>query len=388
VNLPILERRYLHLSAQEADPLSWFTGSLVPLVFGAVSLLYGGTFAALTWGASPQPLLQVVGVVLCSLACLLVHVLTRPMRPRLGIPGAVVALVLGTAGFALSAVGYAGTVLTIELWWAPFGLALVLASLGPYLPARHIIVLGTAITFVAVPVAVLAVSPTVTAWGAVSMAIIIASPIISGMVATAAFSIAVVGRTLPLIEKRSQSMLSLDAPRGARNQQLERERLAGLISRAAPFIEQIARSGTVSSTDRTLAGQLARRLRDDLVTQSNLSWLDSVAKDRLVVVDPDRQAGRMRAAQRTALRALIRAILDTPGTDAGSLLIELRGHPDGSTAVGISLDFEVPEGRRIMHLAPYYLALRGSVDDLEWNDDRFLRVTFNLPPFQAGPSGS
>ena len=29
--------------------------------------------------------------------------------------------------------------------------------------------------------------------------------------------------------------------------------------------------------------------------------------------------------------------------------------------------------------APYYLALRGSVDDLEWSDDRFLRVTFNLP---------
>src|SRR5690606_1729095 len=205
--------------------------------------------------------------------------------------------------------------------------------------------------------------------------------------ATTAFSIAVVGRTLPLIEKRTQSMLSLDAPRGARNELLERERLAGLISRAAPFIEEIARSGEVTSTDRTLAGQLARRLRDDLVTQSNLSWLDSVARDRLVVVDPDRRAGRMRAAQRTALRALIRAILATPGTDAGSLRVELRGHPDGSTAVGVSLGFEVPEGRRIMHLAPYYLALRGSVDDLEWSDDRFLRVTFNLPPGDDGPIG-
>jgi hypothetical protein len=88
----------------------------------------------------------------------------------------------------------------------------------------------------------------------------------------------------------------------------------------------------------------------------------------------------MRGPQRTALRALIRGILATPGTDAGSLLVELRSHADGSTAVGVSLDFELPEGRRIMHLAPYYLALRGSVDDLEWKDDRFLRVTFNLPP--------
>ncbi len=146
-----------------------------------------------------------------------------------------------------------------------------------------------------------------------------------------------------------------------------------------PFIEQVARDGVVTTADRTLAGQLARRLRDDLVTQSNLSWLDSVAAERLVVVDPEHRAGRMRAPQRTALRALIRAILDTPGTDAGSLLVELRAHPDGSTAVGVSLDIELPEGRRIMHLAPYYLALRGSVDDLEWSDDRFLRLTFNLP---------
>ena len=36
-----------------------------------------------------------------------------------------------------------------------------------------------------------------------------------------------------------------------------------------------------------------------------------------------------------------------------------------------------------MHLAPYYLALRGSVDQLEWKDDRFLRLTFNVPVADA-----
>jgi hypothetical protein len=375
----VFDHRFLRLSAQEADPLSWFTGSLVPLVFAALSLLYGGTFALLTWDASRDPVVQLVGVALCTAACVLVHVLTRPMRRRLGWGGASIALVIGIAGFALSAIGYAHTVLSIELWWAPFGLALVIASLGPYLPPRAIILLGTAATLVAVPIAQLLVQAEVFGWGPVSTALIIASPLVSGIAATAGFSIAVVARTLPLIERRTQAMLSLDVPQGVRNEQLERERLARLTARAAPFIESVVRSGTVTPADRTLAGQLARRLRDDLVTQSNLSWLDSVAHDRLVVVDPDHQAGRMRSSQRTALRALIRAILATPGTDAGSLLVELRSHPDGSTAVGVSLDFELPEGRRIMHLAPYYLALRGSVDDLEWRDDKFLRMTFNLP---------
>jgi hypothetical protein len=375
-----LDRRWLRLSAQEADPLSWFTGSLVPLVFAALNLLYGGTFAVLTWGASRDPLIQIVGVALCSGACVIVHLLTRPMRRGLGWASASFALALGVVGFALSAIGYADAAFSIEVWWAPFGLALVIVSLGPYLPARAIILLGTAATLISVPVAQLVVQARVTGWGPVATGIIIASPLVSAITATAAFSIAVVSRTLPLIERRSQTMLSVDAPQGALNEQLERDRLARLISRAAPFIEDVARAGQVTAADRTLAGNLARRLRDDLVTQSNLSWLDSVAQDRLVVVDPDSQARRMTASQRTALRALIRAILDTPGTDAGSLLVELRAHPDGSTAVGVSLDFELPEGRRVMQLAPYYLALRGSVEDLEWSDDRFLRVTFNLPP--------
>lgn len=376
----LFDRWWLRLSAQDADPLSWFTGPIVPLVFAALNLLYGGTFAALTWTASRDPVLQLAGVALCSAACVLVQVLTRPLRRRFGWGGASVALGMGVAGFALSAIGYADSVLSIELWWAPFGLALVIASLGPYLPPRAIILLGAFATIVAVPIAQIVIQPQVTAWGPIATAVIIASPVVSGIVATAAFSIAVVARTIPLIERRSQTLVSLETPRGEQNEQLERERLARLTSRAAPFIEAIARVGTVSAADRTLAGNLARRLRDDLVTQSNLSWLDSVAQGRLVVVDPDRQASRMRSSQRTALRALIRAILDTPGTDAGSLLVELRAHPDGSTAVGVSLDFELPEGRRVMQLAPYYLALRGNVDDLEWKDDRFLRVTFNLPP--------
>lgn len=373
------ERRFWSLSAQEVDPLSWFTGSLVPLVFAALNLVYGVAFAVATWGASRQPVLQIVGVLLCAGACVLIHVLTRPMRRRIGWVGASAALGIAVVGFALSAIGYAGADLAIELWWAPFGLALAIGSLGPYLPARALLLLGTAAAVVSVPFAWLVLREHPLPWGPISTALIIASPIISGIVALSAFSVAVVSRIVPLIEKRSQSLLSLDAPRGARNEAAERERLALLISRAAPFIEEVARAGVVTPADRTLAGQLARRLRDDLVTQSNLSWLDSVARERLVVVDPDHQAGRMRASQRTALRALIRAILDTPGTDAGSLLVELRAHPDGSTVVGVSLDFELPEGRRIMHLAPYYLALRGSVDDLRWSDDRFLRVTFNLP---------
>ena len=185
---------------------------------------------------------------------------------------------------------------------------------------------------------------------------------------------------LPLIEKRSEIVV---VRRAGTARSRRRSGCASPSSRRARRRSSRGsrRPGVITPEDRALAGQLARRLRDDLVTQSNVSWLDSVASgSRLVVIDPEHRAQRMRSTQRTALRALLQAILDTPGTDAGSLLVELRGRADGATAVGVSLEMELPEGRRILHLAPYYLTLRTTVDDLSWSEDRFLRVTFNLPP--------
>lgn len=368
------------LSAYEVDPLSWFTGPLVPLVFATLTAAYGIARAVIAWGDLPMPRLQLIGIVLCTSACLLVHALTRPMRSRITWRGGAAAIAISCAGFVVSALGYAGVEFSIEVWWAPFGVALTLASLAPYLPARILVALGIAAVAVAGCVGYLLVRNHVPHWGPVSTVLIIVSPILIGIAAAGAFSFSVVRRMQPLIERRSQMIVSVDAARSAEVEATERVRLAELTARAVPFLESVIAAGTVSATDRALAGQLARRLRDDLVTQSDLSWLDSVASgNRLVVIDPERRAAKMRAPQRTALRALLQAILDTPGTDTGSLLVELRGAEDGSTAVGVSLDMELPEGRRIMHLAPYYLTLGTAVNDLQWSRDRFLKLSFNLP---------
>jgi hypothetical protein len=135
----------------------------------------------------------------------------------------------------------------------------------------------------------------------------------------------------------------------------------------------------VTAADRALAGQLARQLRSDLVSQVNRTWLDSVALfGRIYVVDPDKLADRMNSAQRTALRALLLSVTTNPAAAAGSLFIELRGEADGSTAVALSLDFSLPEGRRTMLLAPYYLTLQTTVDSLTWDPSRDL-LRFQLP---------
>ena len=361
-----MDRRYLAISAQQLDPLSWFTGRVVPLVLGGLIVIYGA-FRIPTWFQTPLPLLQPLAILLCAGACVTVYVRTRSLRPQLGWFDGVLTVAIAGTGLVISAIGYRGTDLSIELWWAPFGLALAISSLSPYLSARRVLLLGGAGAVVFTVIAFLILGPKIWQWGPISTMVIIGAPIICGLVASVTFSFVLVSRMLPIIEQRSRMLLPL-VPATAEAEQVERLRLARLTARAQPFLEGIAASGTVTAADRALAGQLARRLRDDLVTQSNLTWLDSVAANsRLVVIDPERRAARMSPAQRTALRALLRAVLATPGADSDSLLIELRGRQDGSTAVALSLDVDLPEGRRIMHVAPHILTLRMAVDDLTWD---------------------
>jgi hypothetical protein len=375
----LLERRAGALSPQQVDPLSWITGPYVPLVFALVNLVYGLTLAITTLPDVTHPFAQFIATVLLTAACLVVHLATRGMRPLLGWAGSATALLIGMAGVVISGLGYHDARFHIEQWWAPLAFAFVLASLSPYLPARRILILGFAAVAVAAPICWQSVRREVPFWGTVSIAVMIVAPMLLGVVGSATFAAVVVRRMLPMLERRSQVLVSLDASRSRETEEAERRQIAEMSARVAPFLERIEHTGRIAPIDRVLAGQIARQLRDDLVARSNLSWLDTIAEtDPIVVIDPEKRAGRMRPSQRTALRGLLRAILETPGADAGSVLVELRGQPDGATAVAVSLDVDLPEGRRIMHLAPYYLTLRTAVKDLRWEDVRHLR--FEVPP--------
>jgi len=375
-----LRRRYFKQSAQSIDPISWFTGTNVPLACAALVVVYGFALIAGQWGASRAPVAQLAALVLAAGACVLVQVITRPMRPPVGwvVAGLVFSLVV--AAVALSALDYSGTPFAIEFWWAPSAITLATASLAPYLTAPKLLVLGGSATSATIVIGLSLLEPFQDSWGVLGSAVLIGYSPIIGVLATVMFSYSIVSTMSRMLDSPSRIAVAGTAVLDEAANVVERVTLAQLSARAAPFLERIADAGVVSPEERALAGQLARRIRDDLVTQSNVTWLDSIAhQSRLVVVDPERRALTMDDAQRTALRALLQAILDTPGTDSGSLLVELREAPDGATAVGVSLDIALPEGRRIMHLAPYLLALGTAVEDLRV-DRHALGVTFRVAP--------
>ena len=369
-------KRYFRTSAQQVDPLSWFTGPYLPLVFAGGIFVFGTTVTIITWGISEQPWLQLAGLWLCVLAGLLIFERTGPLERPLGWGTAALALATATVGTALSAIDYSMVDINLGLWWGPSGPALIILGLAPYLSTRRILVLGIATTVGVVVVSSAYITTAAESIGQVVAVFSFAYPPAMATAGAALFSYSVVSTVLPILESPSRIKVIGPSVRDEMIAEVEHVTLARLTARAAPFLLGIAEAGTVTPTDRALAGQLARRLRDDLVTQANESWLELEAKgSRLVVVDPDRLAREMTTAQRTALLALLRATLDLPETDNGSFLIELRKAADGSTAVAMSMDMALPEGRRIMHLAPYYLSLKTAVDDLTF--DRH-RLTFRM----------
>src|SRR5690606_10560145 len=162
--------------------------------------------------------------------------------------------------------------------------------------------------------------------------LILVTPIAVAIAAVTAFSYSVVTQMLPIVDNRSSAIVSealqvdpadeeaervmlarytaravpflrVIAERGTVSEgdralvswarqvdpaaeEAERAMLARYTARAVPFRRVIAERGTVSEGDRALAGEIARYLRDDLVSRSDLAWLGLRADDtRVVIVD-------------------------------------------------------------------------------------------------------
>ena len=367
------------VSPQRIDPLSWFTRSFVPLSFAAITVLFGLGSIIAEWPMLASPALDLVAVGIMASACLVVQVQSRPLRPPYRAVQAILPVSIAAFALSLSAFANAESPLEPQFWWAPVGVGAVVATLGPYLSVRAVIVVGSTLSLLAGVASELAFLQPTQVWQPLSVAIVGANSVVLGTVATALFGFVVVSRTRALLSWAGSVVPESEAATDIAASHVERVTVARLGSRVSPFLARIAEDGVVTDNDRALAGQLARRLRSDLVEQANRSWLDVIATNgRIFVVDPDRRANHMNQAQRAALRGLLEATLDRPGADAGSLFLELRGQPDGGTAVALSFDVTLPEGRKGMLLAPYYLALQSTVTDVTWNSAREM-LRFRVP---------
>ena len=373
-------RDSLRVTPQQIDPLSWIARPLVSLAFAVLAFVYGLSATVLGWSRSQQPWLDFLAVVLVTGACLFVQFSTGPLKPPFGPARAWVALLITAVGLFASTIAAAGSPVPVQLWWAPVGIGLVIATCAPHSTVIQVGIYGFILSVLTGFATWYAFVGRDDPWTGLASIVIATSSVIVATIASAVFCFQIARKTQRLLARAGVPLEADEAARTKAARAAELSTLARLGSRVAPFLEKIADVGEVTSADRALAGQLARRLRSDLVSQANSSWLDSLAvSGRLYIVDPDHRADSLNAAQRAAVRGLVLAVMRDPVTDTGSLFIELRGQEDGSTAVALSLDIDLPEGRRVMMLAPYYLALKTTVPEISWDPVQDL-LRFRVPP--------
>lgn len=372
--------RAMRLSPQQVDPLSWVTRPWITLAFTIGTFVLGMTTTLLTWSISARPYLDLIALGVILVACGLAYLLTRPLQPPLSPLRAAMPLSAALIGVVVSALASTTSAVPVQLWWAPLGASFVLALLAPFSSARALLGYGAVLTIVVAIAAAIAFVGRSETWSDFSVVLIALGSPLQATVLCSVFAFRVVYKTRRLLGGVGDPIPPSDAAHERAAELAHVTTIARLGARVAPFLQGIADAGEVTESDRALAGQLARRLRSELVTQANRTWLDTIAEDRrLYVVDPERRADQMNSAQRAGLRGVIMSVIDDPAIDEGSLLIELRGRDDGSTAVALSLNLDLPEGKRTMLLAPYFVALGSAVDEISW-DPVLELLRFRVPP--------
>jgi len=367
------------ISPQKTDPLSWFTRPLIPLIFAITAVLYGLGVTLFTWELANEPWLDLIAIVLIFAACMVIQVWTRPLRKPFTPRQALVPLALAILAIALSTYSSLESDVLVQHWWVTIGVGIVLGALAPYSSPLNLVVYAAVLVCAVSAGGWIAFLSPASEWPGFTTMTIAASGVIVAGVASTTFSLVIVRTTHSLLARAGSALPGSAAENEEAARQVERRTLARLGTQVAPFLESVADSGIVTDADRALAGLLARRLRSDLVSQANRSWLESLALyGAIYVVDPDHRAETMNTVQRAALRGLILAVMENPSTQTDSLFIELRAQDDDSTAVALSIDIDLPEGRRTMMLAPYYLTSQTAVQDLEWDPSREL-LKFQFP---------
>jgi hypothetical protein len=367
-------------SPQDVDPISWYTGPWTPILFSVAGVVQGLVLTALYWDEWSNVWLQFVAMPFFLAAGWVTTLSVAPNRRRFAIRDAARILALACAGLVVSAIGTYGGTVKVSQWWPGIALGVTLVGIAPYCtPRKQLICAGPILAFVCV-VGWIVFASQASYWPPVTMSFLLIGPTAIGAGAGIVFSYTVVNRTLAMLDTSAGGEEYYPVSTVV-DEALQRSSVARMSARVVPFLQEVAAAGVITPENRTLAAQLARRLRTDLVSATTRSWLDTLALETgIIVSDPGRLADGMNESQRAALRGLLMAAIDTTAVDRRSLLIELRAQPDGSTAVALSIDVDLPEGRRLLLLAPYYLTLKTTVDDLSWDDGRSLMLKFRISP--------
>lgn len=381
-------------SPWDADPLSWFTAPNLPLAAAVLGAAHGTLVLGVSGQAGSRPLVQVAALAVAVAALIGVHLVTRPPRGALTLRRAVPLALVSCLALVLSAWGYWGETFAVELWWAPLVCSLTLLAMAPYSSSQHLAVVGGLIFVVAAVAVLVLVVPDEPSWPPYTIMMIALFPIVIGAMG----GILLVRSITAGLARWSERPLELAAPRDDDDALVAEidAVTSARIADATQLIRGVLERGTVSAEDAATAARLSERLRAELTGDVDSTWLERIAIGQPLRVDDEhRLADQLDLAQRTALRALLDALLAPDDARIGLARLELRRTDEGAIAVALRIASAMPEGRRETFLAPYYVGLKSTVDKLRWRSGPLTAVEFEVSgatpastPQRTPPAGS
>lgn len=377
-------------SPWSADPLSWLSTRWLTLGCGAYSVVQAIVLLLIPGQSGERPIVQAAALAVMTAAFLVIHRATRPGRGALRESAAWLAVAIALLALVVSGIGYQGSGFRVELWWAPVSTSLVLIAIAPYSSVARLARYGTASLLVAAVLGASLVTTSTTRWPLFATMLISVQQLLIATVGCIVF-IAVVTRLLANWNERPLGVGAepADDDRAGRAaasaidaELAERvdAAMSAHLTEPVAFLRDVLTRGAIEPADQELALALSETLRAELIAAADETWLQRLVRAHPVEVDDrDRLAERLSLPQRTALRAMLDALLAHPDSGFVSGRIELKAADRGTVAVGLRILSTLPEGRRVTFLAPYYVTLQSTVRDIRWRNGAALEVDFEAP---------
>lgn len=332
----------------------------------AGALALAGT--VLTIAQLEQPLLPLVALALFLLGCIVVLRDTDPLRapfPARTLVG-VHAIILSS--FVVSSWATWGPHGFLRDFWVPLGLGLLGIAVSPYRPVRELVL---APTFSAVIVGVLSFVSTEEAGadGApLAMAAVSVIALLAPSYGAAAYSHEVIA-ALQRWRRRvgvASDALTVDIRDGL-TRSVRQDRVTILNRDVVPFFADVLRSSRITEQDRQRARSIGDDIRSIMVAEADRSWLELLLENSSAprardwsLDDPNLLSILMANQQRTALRALLVALIDD--SRAEGLRVTLS--PDDDRCLGVlTVRIGAPENLVRSFYAPYFAILANAFDE-------------------------
>jgi len=352
------------ITRQQLDPASSVSGyrSTVLLVYLSIgwALLLTILGGAVTEGsvlAAVQLLLLVAGgtVVIRS---------SNPFRaPFTTRAHAIVHVLLVVACFVGAAAGEPAATFVRDDW-VPTSLGLLVVAMGPYRPARELVAFSSLSTvFVAFATLVAVGDPDPAVPPAVYLLVSI-TPLLALGLGTATYTREVTVALSDWYRRTEMATKALaDDLLAGIARSVQQDRLTVLGRDVSPFFDGLLASDRITVQDRDRAHEIAEALRASMVADAERSWLAAliIRAQRSGhpfddLDDLDRVAGQMNQSQRTALRAFMVALDESPGgLTHGSITLTSTG-PATSGELRLSSTADPHLLQR--HFAPYLAVMR------------------------------